>query len=130
MLLLCTFTSTPLTGPIVLGVDETLERRRGAKIAAKGVSRDATRSSHSFFVKATGLRWVVMMLLVPIPWAKRVWALPFFTVLAPSERYHQERGLRHKKVTDWARQMILQVRRWLPQRSLVVVADGGYSVLR
>jgi len=97
VLLLCTFTSTPLTGPIVLGVDETLERRRGAKIAAKGVYRDATRSSHSFFVKATGLRWVVVMLLVPIPWAKRVWALPFFTVLAPSERYHQERGLRHKK---------------------------------
>jgi hypothetical protein len=58
-----------------------------------------------------------------------VWALPFLTVLAPSERYHAERHERHKKLTDWARQMILQVRRWLPGRRLVVVADGGYAVL-
>ena len=70
-----------------------------------------------------------MMLLAPIPWIGRVWALPFFTVLAPSEGYHAERQERHKKLTDWARQMILQVRRWLPERQLVVVADGGYAVL-
>jgi hypothetical protein len=63
------------------------------------------------------------MLLVPLPWAQRVWAWPFLTVLAPSERYHQTRGQRHKGVTDWARQMILRVRRWLPDRPLIVVAD-------
>jgi len=68
-------------------------------------------------------------LLAPIPWAGRVWALPFLTVLAPSERYHQERGQRHKKLTDWARQMILQVRRWLPKGSLVVVADSSFAAL-
>ena len=85
--------------------------------------RDAVRSSKEFFVKCSGLRWVCLMLLVSIPWAKRVWALPCLTVLAPSERYHQEHGLRHKKLTDWARQMIVQVRRWLPDRALVVVAD-------
>jgi len=69
------------------------------------------------------------MLLCPIPWAKRVWALPFLTVLAPSGHYHQKRGKEHKKLTDWARQMLLQVRRWLPKRALVVVADAGYAVL-
>jgi hypothetical protein len=69
------------------------------------------------------------MLLVPIPWAKRVWALPFLPVLAPSERYHQERGQRHKKLTDWARQMLLVVRRWLPERTLVVVTDSSFSVI-
>jgi hypothetical protein len=69
------------------------------------------------------------MLLRPIPWAQRVWALPFLTALAPSERYHRERGKRHKKLTDWARQMLLVVRRWLPDRALVVVADAGYAVL-
>jgi hypothetical protein len=116
-------------GPIVLGLDETLERRWGKKIAAKGVYRDAVRSSHAFFVKCSGLRWVCLMLLVPIPWAKRGWALPFLTVLAPSERYHRERGRRHKKLTDWACQMILQVRRWLPEREIVVVADSSYAVL-
>lgn len=69
------------------------------------------------------------MLLAPISWAGRVWALPFLTVLAPSERYHQERGKRHKTLAVWARQMLCQVRRWLPDRALVVVADSGYAVL-
>ncbi len=116
-------------GVLVMGIDETLERRQGAKIAAKGIYRDAARSSRSFFVKASGLRWISLMLLAPIPWAGRVWALPFLTVLAPSERYAMERNKRHKKVTDWARQMIVQVRRWLPARPIVVVADSGYAVL-
>jgi hypothetical protein len=58
-----------------------------------------------------------------------VWALPFLTVLAPSERYHQERKQRHKSLTDWARQMLIQVRRWLPKRLLVVVADSSYAAL-
>src|SRR2546423_12242962 len=117
------------SGPVLVGVDETLERRRGAKIAAKGIYRDAARSSKSHFAKASGLRWVCLMLLVPIPWAQRVWALPFLTVLAPSERYHQERNRRHKTITDWAWQMILQVVRWMPGRCLVVVTDGTYAVL-
>jgi hypothetical protein len=119
----------PANAPIVLGLDDHIERRRGDKIAAKGIYRDAVRSSKSFFVKTSGLRWVSMMLLAPIPWAKRSWALPFLTVLAPSERYHQERGQRHKKLTDWARQMMMQVRRWLPDRVIVVVADNTYAVL-
>jgi DDE superfamily endonuclease len=58
-----------------------------------------------------------------------VWALPFLTVLAPSERYHAERKKRHKTITDWAWQMILQVARWLPGRKVVVVGDGTYAVL-
>lgn len=114
---------------VVMGIDEHIERRRGAKIAAKGVYRDAVRSSKSFFVKTSGLRWVCLMLLAPIPWAQRVWALPFLTVLAPSERYYQERKREHKQLTDWARQMILQVRTWLPKRQLVVTADSSYAAL-
>lgn len=119
----------PAGAPIVIGIDETIERRRGAQIAARGVYRDPVRSSKEFFVKTTGLRWSCMMLLTPIPWAQRVWALPFLTVLAPSERYHQQRKKKHKTITDWARQMIKQLRRWLPQRTLVIVADGTYAVL-
>jgi hypothetical protein len=67
------------------------------------------------------------MLLVPIPRAQRVWAVPFLTVLAPSERDHQERGQRHKKLTDWVRPMLLVVQRWLPERTLVVVTDSSFS---
>ncbi len=117
------------SGPLVMGLDDTLERRRGARIKAKGIYRDPVRSSHSHFVKASGLRWLCLMLVVPIPWAGQVWALPFLTVLAPSERYHQERGQPHKKLTDWARQMLLQVRRWCPKRALVVVADSSFAAL-
>ncbi len=107
----------PTDAPVVVGIDETIERRRGGKIAAKGIYRDPVRSSKDHFVKTSGLRWVSMMLLVPVPWVQRVWALPFLTVLAPSERYHQERGKRHKQRTDWGCQMVLQLRRWLPNRS-------------
>ncbi|GAC1349730.1 MAG: hypothetical protein NVSMB27_25580 [Ktedonobacteraceae bacterium] len=119
----------PEDAPILIGVDETIERRRGSQIAARGVYRDPVRSSKGFFVKTNGLRWISMMLLTPVPWAQRVWALPFLTVLAPSERYHEERHTTHKTITDWARQMIKQIRRWLPNRTLVIVADGTYAVL-
>src|SRR5215211_5615529 len=116
-------------GPLVVGVDETLERRQGKKIAAKGIYRDPVRSSHIHLVKTSALRWVCLTLLAPIPWASRVWALPFLSALAPSESYTRERGKRHKKLTEWAWQLLLQVRRWQPERELVAVADGGYASL-
>lgn len=116
-------------GALVFGVDETLERRWGKKISAKGIYRDAVRSSHSHFVKCSGLRWINLLWLAPIPWAKQVWALPILTALAPSERYCQAQGIRHKKLTDWARQFAALLRRWLPKRRLVIVADSGYSAL-
>ena len=119
----------PADGLVLVGLDETIERRRGAKIAARGIYRDPVRSSKSHFVKATGLRWISMQVLAEIRWAGRVWGLPFLTVLAPSERYHRARGRRHKTLPEWGRQMIRQLRRWLPDRALVVVADSTYAVL-
>jgi hypothetical protein len=116
-------------GPLLVGIDETVERRRGAKIAAKGIYRDGVRSSHGHFVKASGLRWISVMLLVAVPWAGRVWALPFLTALAPSERYATARGRRHKALLDWARQLLLVVRRWWPERAVVAVADSTYAAL-
>ena len=115
-------------GPVVVGIDETIERRWGARIAAKGLYRDAVRSSKGYFVKVSGLRWLCLMLLVPIPWAGRAWALPFLTILAPSARHDRARQ-RHKKLTDWARQALLLLRRWLPERALVIVADSGYAAI-
>jgi hypothetical protein len=116
-------------GPVVLGIDDTIERRRGKRIRAKGIYRDPVRSSKGHFVKASGLRWLSLMLLAPIPWAGRTWALPFLTALAPSERYCRECGRRHKKLTDWARQMVLQARRWLPGREIVVLGDSSFAAL-
>ena len=60
-------------GPVVIAIDETIERRWGARIRARGIYRDPVRSSHGHFVKASGLRWISLMLLAPIPWAGRVW---------------------------------------------------------
>jgi DDE superfamily endonuclease len=116
--------------PLVVGIDETLERRYGKKISAKGIYRDPVRSTHEHFVKSSGLRWVCVMLLVEIPWAARVWALPFISALAPSERYAAKRGKRHKKITEWAWQLLLVLRRWYPQREIVAVADGAYASLK
>jgi len=115
--------------PLVCGMDDTIERRWGQKIAARGNYRDPVRSSESHFVKASGLRWISLMLLTPIPWAQRIWALPFMTVLAPSERYYEERGRKPKQLTDRAQQMIRQLRRWLPRRPMVIVADSSYAAL-
>ena len=116
-------------GPLVVALDDTIERRRGAHIKAKGIYRDPVRSSHSHFVKASGLRWLSLMLLVNIPWAQRVWALPFLTILAPSARYSAKKKRAHKKLTDWARQGLLQLRRWWPQREIIAVADASFAVI-
>jgi hypothetical protein len=116
-------------GPIVLGLDDTIERRQGAQIKAKGIYRDPVRSSHSHFVKASGLCWLCVMWLTEIPWAHAVWALPFLTALCPSERYDQDQERHHKTLIDWAIGLLLQVRHWLPGRLLVVVADNSFAVI-
>src|SRR5918994_5439375 len=116
-------------GPVVIAIDDPIERRWGARIKARGIYRDPVRSSHGHFVKASGLRWLCVMLLAPVPWADCVWALPFLTVLAPSARYATGRGQRHKKLTDWARQALLLTARWLPGRRLIVVADSSFAAI-
>jgi len=116
-------------GPLVVGLDAPLERRRGPQSAAAGIYRDPVRSSHSHVVKARALRWVSMLVLVPIPGAGRTWALPFLTARAPSERYTQERGRRHTAVPRWAQQMIRALHRWYPDRPLVIVGDQDDAVI-
>lgn len=118
--------------PLVFAIDETIERRWGRRIKARGIYRDAVRSSKSFFVKCSGLRWMVMALVCELPGSSgRCWALPFFSSLCPSKRYfdtHTKRG-KAKKLGDWSRQMILQLSRWTQGlgRTVYVVADGSYA---
>jgi hypothetical protein len=114
---------------LVVGADDTLERRLGDKVAGKGVFRDPTRSSKQHPVTSPGLRWLSMMLLVNVPWAGRVWGLPFVTVLACSRATHEAQGKRHKTLGTWTRQLITLVRRWCPTRKLVLVVDGGLCAL-
>jgi len=114
---------------LVFGLDDRIERRWGQKIEARGIYRDPVRSSHGHFVKAGGLRWLTLALLAPIPWAGRVRALPVLTVLCPSERFAPRSGRRHKTPLDRARQVVLQLRRWLPEREIIVVGDNTYAAL-
>jgi DDE superfamily endonuclease len=116
--------------PLLLVADETIERRSGEKIRAKGVFRDAVRSSKKHVVHCFGLRWLSMMLLVPVPWSERLWALPFLTVLAPSEKTNRASGKRHKTSIDWLGQMIKLVRRWFPARPIVLIVDGGLAAIK
>jgi hypothetical protein len=112
---------------IVLGTDDTVERRSGGKIAAKGCDRDAVRSTKKHVIHGFGWKWVSMMLLVPVPWSRRVWALPLLTALGwPAE---QDSPRRHKTSVDWVRQLMQQGRRWLPERRLVLVVDGGFAAV-
>ena len=116
-------------GVVLFGLDDTIERRRGDQMTAKGIYRDPVRSSHAHMVKASGLRWLGCMLLTPIAWAQRVWALPCLTVLCPSERFYEQHGRRHHTLLERAWQIIQLVRRWLPGREVVFVADSSFAAL-
>lgn len=127
-LLVATFVAADM--PIIVAADETLERRRGKNIAAKGHFRDAVLSSEKKAIASEGLRWVSLMLLVKVPWSERMWALPIMSVLAPHEKANQAMGKRHKTSIDWVQQMIGQVRRWLPERQIVLLTDGGLIAVK
>jgi hypothetical protein len=117
----------PHDTPIILAADDTIERRNGRLITAKGCYRDPVRSSQKHTVLCFGLKWVAMMVLIPVPWSERTWALPFLTALTWPEGKGPRRC--HKTSIDWARQMVGLVRRWLPGRKIVLVVDGGFAAV-
>ncbi|MCX7091612.1 MAG: transposase, partial [Legionellales bacterium] len=119
----------PESWPILVAVDETLERRKGKMIKAKGVYRDAVRSSQSHLVTSYGLKWECMTLIVPLPWCRRSWALPFLTVLSPSKKSNEAAGRRHKTSIDWTRQMVILISRWLNKAAWILVGDGAYACM-
>src|SRR3954467_6509329 len=125
-------TFVPDGEPVVIAPDDSIERRWGSRIKKRGIYRDPVRSSKGHFVKASGLRWLSFALLPQIRWAERCWALPFLTILAPSQRYwetHKADKRTYKKLTDWARQGLLQTALWLPHRRIIAVADASFAVI-
>jgi hypothetical protein len=117
----------PSSGPIIIAIDETLERRKGERIVAKGVYRDAVRSTKRKVVTCLGLQWICMAWLVPLPWSRRAWALPFLTRLAPSERANQAAGKSHRTVIGWTIVRVRLVSRWLHRRPWIWISDGAYA---
>ncbi len=116
-------------GSLTFVIDETLERRWGPTIRKRGHFRDALLSSRKKAVSNSGLRWIVLSLVVPLPWTTRGVALPVMSVLAPSPKVSRQLKRRHKTVAHWARQMITQLRRWLPGVPLTLLGDGAYSAV-
>ncbi|HEY6408533.1 MAG TPA: transposase, partial [Ktedonobacteraceae bacterium] len=129
LLLLIVATFVPVGASVDLVIDETLERRWGSQISKRGHYRDSARSSRKQSVSSPGLRWIVMAVVVTLPWTKQRWALPFLCVLTTSPEVSEQLGKRHKTVAMWAQQMISLLRRWLPDRSIKVLGDTAYSVL-
>src|SRR5262249_7097633 len=117
------------SGVVLFGLDDTIERRRGDQITAKGIYRDPVRSSHAHMVKASGLRWLGCMLLTPIAWANRVWALPFLTVLCPSERFYAQRGRRHHTLREGPWRRLRLGRRCSLGWGLVLGGDSSFAPL-
>jgi hypothetical protein len=115
-------------GELTFVIDETLERRWGRRITLRGHYRDPLASSKQRSVAASGLRWIVLALVITPPWAQRPWALPVLSAPAPTPEVSRRLGLRHKTVPQRARQMILVVRRWLPGVEVTVIGDQTYSV--
>jgi hypothetical protein len=114
---------------LVVGVDDSIERRRGGKIRDKGIYRDPVRSSRGFFVKVEGLRWLSFQVLAKPGFARRIWGLPFLTLLCPSERADAKRQRPHQTVPEKAMSGMRLIARWLPHRRLVMVGDGAFASL-
>lgn len=116
-------------GTLELVIDETLERRWGPKISKRGHYRDSALSSRKRSVSSPGLRWIVMAVVVTLPWTKQQCALPFLCVLATTPAVSTTVGKRHKTVRVWARQMVKLVRRWFPTLPITLLGDTAYSIL-
>lgn len=130
-LLLALLIQTFLTAgaPLILLVDDTLERREGKKIHYKSWFHDAVLSTATKVVTSLGLRWICLAILVPVPWSARLWALPFMTILTLAPRVSEKLHKPHRTLVDWAMFMIEKVRRWQPEREIVMAGDGGYAAV-
>lgn len=113
--------------PLVFFIDETLERRKGPEIKAKGYYRDAVRSSKNVTVKSSGLKWLTLAMSWRFPFSERYFALPFMTVLEPSAKSDKLAKKRHKTTLQWTIQMLIQVVRWLKNTPIILVGDGAFA---
>src|SRR5258708_2923163 len=116
-------------GTLELVIDETLERRWGPKISKRGHYRDSALSSRKRAVSSPGLRWIVMAVIVTLPWTNHRCALPFLCVLTTTPEVSAALGKRHKTVGMWARHMVKLVRRWCPTLPITRLRDTAYSIL-
>ena len=112
LLLLTAFLPPPV--PIEIVIDAHRERHWGPRILQRGHYRDPLLSGKGLSVRTSGLRWICVLLLVPLPWTTCRWALPFLTIITTLPAVATAPGLRPKTLTIWAHQGVIRVRRWWP----------------
>lgn len=113
--------------PVRCPVDDTVTRHKGKQVYGKGCHRDAVRSRGDRTAKAWGHKWVVLTVLVALPFTRRRWALPVLCALYRVPKVDQEEGRRHKTPCDLARGMIAAMLHWFPERRFVLLGDAGFA---
>jgi hypothetical protein len=112
---------------IELVADDTVDGKEGDHVWAKGTHRDPTRSSRSHDAVKFGHRWLVLCVLVQLPGWDRPWALPILCGMCISPKVGKKIGTRQKTPSQLARQLLIRLMRWLPDRKFVLTGD--YQVI-
>jgi DDE superfamily endonuclease len=116
---------------IEIAVDDTVCRKRGHHVFGTSMHVDAVTSTRKRRNLVRGHCWVELVVVVRVPWSKRVWAVPLLSRLYVGKR---EAGATYQTKGALARTMIETVLAWLPPTTRVrLLLDSGYmtrTVLR
>jgi hypothetical protein len=129
LLVLLIKTCLPPGVVLVLVIDDTLERRRGPKIKYKGWFRDPIRSTVNHVSTSLGIRWLCVALSVTVPWSRRPWSLPFILIPTLSPKTSRKLGKKHRTLLAWAEYLVVKIRRWQPDRPIILVGDGAFAAM-
>lgn len=115
------------TGVVKVCGDETVDGHRGKKVYAKSRHRDAVRSSHSHTVFRYGHKWIVLAVLVNLPYTNRPFALPILIALYRNKQGNVQEGRRHKTPVELMCGLLARLMHWFPERIFMFAGDGGYG---
>jgi hypothetical protein len=115
------------TGPVLLAGDGTVTEHPGPKVFGKGRHRDGVRSTHSYTACRWGHKWVVVSVLIKLPFATRPWALPVLAALYRPPEWDRVHGTRHKTPAHITRLLLARLIRWFPNHRFIFVGDTGYG---
>ena len=127
--LLCGFVLRHLVpdGRVTLIGDDTVESHPGRKVYGKARHRDPVRSSHAYTAWRYGHKWVVLAVLVRLPFASRPWALPVLIDLYRSEADDRARRRPHRTPAQLLCRLLRLVLLRFPDRTFLVVGDASYG---
>lgn len=115
-------------GPICVGIDDTAQKKTGAKIYGVGIVHDNRPAVHKGWDFSWGLTWVVMTVMIRVPlWPGHVFAIPVGARLYRKKQVCKKDGRRFQTKPMLALEMIRTLAAWLPGRAFLLHIDGGYN---